>query len=234
MSQRQTRYQFSGGNYAFETGFTYDQQGNLSQLDYPRCLHYPCAGLDPSRTVDFGHTRGFLSSVAGFAPSLTYQQGGMLHQVSHANTVVESVEVDPTYPFERPYQITTSGVAGDNAWASGVYQYDGSGNVKQIGEQLYLYDRMSRLGEGQVEVGGETQSQTVSYDNYGNILALTTAGSTLATPVTTATNRLSGATYDAGGNLTDVTLSGEHYAYTELRGVPAKPAAARTTELNRL
>ncbi|MCP3994678.1 MAG: hypothetical protein GY722_06400 [bacterium] len=209
VSQHQTRYQFSGGNYAFETGFTYDEQGNVSQLEYPRCLHYPCAGLDPPRTVDFGHTRGFLSSVEDFATSLTYQQGGMLHEVSHANGVVETVAVDAAHPFERPYRITTT-----SGWDSEVYQYDGSGNVKQIGEQLYLYDRMSRLVNGQVEVGGETKSQTVSYDNYGNILALTTDGSTLATPVTTATNRLSGATYDAGGNLTDVTLSGEHYVYT--------------------
>ncbi|MCP3997491.1 MAG: hypothetical protein GY722_20890, partial [bacterium] len=97
VSRRQTRYQFGGGNYAFETGFTYDEQGNVGQLEYPRCLHGDCAGLDPPRTVEFGHTRGFLSSVAGFAPSLSYQRGGMLHEVSHANGVVESVEVDPAH-----------------------------------------------------------------------------------------------------------------------------------------
>ncbi|MCP3910608.1 MAG: hypothetical protein GY713_06615, partial [Actinomycetia bacterium] len=123
VSRRLTRYKFNGGNYTFETGFTYDPQGNLSQLEYPRCLHGPCAGLDPPRTVDFGHTRGFLSSVAGFATSLTYQRGGMLQDVSHTNGVIESVAVDAAHPFERPYQITTSGVTTGN-WASGVYQYD--------------------------------------------------------------------------------------------------------------
>ncbi len=39
--RRQTRYQFSGGNFAFETGFTYDQQGNISQLEYPRSATTP-------------------------------------------------------------------------------------------------------------------------------------------------------------------------------------------------
>ncbi|MCP4843567.1 MAG: RHS repeat protein, partial [Actinomycetia bacterium] len=179
VSRRQTRYRFDAGNFAFETGFAYDQLGNLSQLEYPRCLHGSCADLDPPRTIDFGHTRGFLSSVTGFA-SLTYQQGGMLHQVIHANGVVETIDVDPLYPFERPHSITTTGVTPAD-WNSGVYEYDGSGNVRKIGTSVYRYDRMSRLLSGQVQVGGATKAQSLSYDAFGNILALTTDGVTLTT-----------------------------------------------------
>ncbi|MCP3992287.1 MAG: hypothetical protein GY724_24670, partial [Actinomycetia bacterium] len=197
VSQRQTRYNLTGTHNAFITGFAYDDLGNLSQIDYPRCLHFPCVGLDPPRSVSFGYTQGFLSSVDGFASSLTYQRGGMLHQVNHANTVVETVEVDPDHPFDRPYRITTSGVTPDD-WDSGIYEYDGSGNVKKIGDQLFRYDKMSRLVDGQVEVDGMIKTQAMAYDAFGNILSITTDGNALATPVNAATNRLTGAIYDAG------------------------------------
>ena len=82
VSERQTRYQLGLGHFAFSTGFEYDPLGRVSSLSYPRCLHYGCAGRDPERTVGFTYQRGFLTSVGGFATSLTYQLGGMLHQVA--------------------------------------------------------------------------------------------------------------------------------------------------------
>ncbi len=217
VSQRQTRYHLSGTTYAFTTGFTYDDLGNVSQIDYPRCLHHSCAGDDPARAVDFDYTLGYLSSVPGFAPELTYQQGGMLHQVTHANAVVETITVDPAHPFDRPYRITTSGVTSGN-WNTGVYAYDGSGNVKLIDDETFRYDRMSRLISGQVDVGGVSKTQSLTYDAFGNILSLTTDGAAQPTATSSATNRLTEASispaYDAGGNLADVTLGGEHYVYT--------------------
>ena len=217
VSQRQTRYHLAGTTYAFITGFSYDDLGNMSQIDYPRCLHHGCVGDDPPRTVDFGHTRGYLSSVPGFASSLTYQRGGMLHKVSHTNSVVETIAVDPTYPFDRPYRISTSGVTNGN-WNTGVYAYDGSGNIRGIDDESYRYDRMSRLVSGQVDVGGASKTQSLTYDAYGNLLSLTTDGTTQPTATSSTTNRLTEASlspvYDAGGNLADVTLGGEHYLYT--------------------
>ena len=217
VSQRQTRYHLAGTTYAFITGFSYDDLGNMSQIDYPRCLHHGCVGDDPPRTVDFGHTRGYLSSVPGFASSLTYQRGGMLHKVSHTNSVVETIAVDPTYPFDRPYRISTSGVTNGN-WNTGVYAYDGSGNIRGIDDESFRYDRMSRLITGQVDVGGVTKTQSLTYDAYGNLLSLTTDGTTQPTATSSTTNRLTEASlspvYDAGGNLADVTLGAEHYLYT--------------------
>jgi hypothetical protein len=108
------------------------------------------------------------------------------------------------------YQVQVSG--GDN-WSSGPYLYDGAGNVKRIGSQRYKYDRMSRLVEGEVLVGAQEKTQSLSYDAFGNILSLNTDGSTQSNPTRSSTNRLN-ADYDAGGNLTDVTLGGETYEYT--------------------
>ncbi|MCP4225313.1 MAG: hypothetical protein GY773_18400 [Actinomycetia bacterium] len=74
---------------------------------------------------------------------------------------------------------------------------------------------MSRLLDGQVEVGGVTKAQSLSYDAFGNILSLTTDGVTLTTPVETATNRLHPdfALYDDGGNVDGISLGGDEYGY---------------------
>jgi hypothetical protein len=146
-------------------------------LRYPRCLHAGCVGDDPPREVDFSYVRGFLTPVAGYAPSLSYQLGGMLHQVAHANGVTETIATKPGFPMQRPHQITTTGVSGGNNWSSGIYLYDGAGNVKRIGSQRYQYDRMSRLVEGEVLVGGQNKTQALDYDAFGNLESLTTDGS---------------------------------------------------------
>jgi RHS repeat-associated protein len=214
ISARQTRATVGVGHYAFLTELEWTRQGNLDLLRYPRCLHGGCVGDDPPREVDFRYVRGFLTSVAGYAPSLSYQLGGMLHQVAHANGVTETIATKPGFPMQRPHQITTTGVASGNNWSSGTYLYDGAGNVKRIGSQRYQYDRMSRLVEGEVLVGAQEKTQSLAYDAFGNILSLTTDGSFQSNPTSNSTNRLTSAAYDAGGNLTDITLSGETYEYT--------------------
>jgi hypothetical protein len=73
---------------------------------------------------------------------------------------------------------------------------------------------MSRLLAGEVLVGAQEKTQSLAYDAFGNILSLNTDGSSQSTPTSNATNRLNNADYDAGGNLTDVTLGGESYQYT--------------------
>ena len=214
VSARQTRANFGTEHYAFLTELVWDFQGNPESLSYPRCLHHPCVGNDVAREVEFNYQHGFLSEVEGYATSLAYQLGGMLHKVEHANGVTETIETKATFPMQRPHRISTSGVVGAQDWETGVYLYDGVSNIKAIGAQRYQYDRMSRLIEGQVEVDGLMKSQVLQYDNFGNILRLITDGSVETTPVDDATNRLSAATYDAGGNLTNLTVGGEIHQYT--------------------
>ena len=47
-----------------------------------------------------------------------------------------------------PYQITTIGAipSGSN-FSSGIYAFDGAGDVKSIGSDYFLYDKMGRLTE---------------------------------------------------------------------------------------
>ncbi|NJL29130.1 MAG: hypothetical protein HC897_15230 [Thermoanaerobaculia bacterium] len=104
----------------------------------------------------------------------------------------------------------------NRGWDTGIYSYDGAGNVKQIGTQVFRYDRFKRMTSGEVTVGSQDRVQSASYDVYNNLLALTTNGSTLTTTVNTATNRLTSfsATYDAAGNLTRQVRGSETHQYT--------------------
>jgi len=230
ISARQTRFSFNGQTFAFQTGFETDAQGNLSAIDYPQCLHAPCAGETPARRVTYGHTRGFLTSVPGYADALTYQAGGSLHQVEHANGVDYTFELNPADGLERPFQISTS--AG---WSTGTYGYDGAGNVHRIGTQDFRYDRLSRMVSGEVLTGAQTHTQTATFDAYGNLIQLVNDGSAQSIPVNAATNRitLAGSSYDEGGNLTRLAAGGEVFAY-EYDGVGAMKHLQSNTDLARI
>jgi RHS repeat-associated protein len=87
-------------------------------------------------------------------------------------------------PSARPDQLGP-------AWKSGIYTYDGAGNISAIGTNVYAYDALSRL------------TGPYQYDAYGNMTGHTVD----------AHNQLTGAgiQYDAAGNLK--MYGGENYAY---------------------
>ena len=93
-------------------------------------------------------------------------------------------------------------------------RYDGAGNISSIGSQQFRYDGRSQLTSGQVLDSAALRSQTVMYDDYGNITQLVTNGQAIALPVL-STNRLGGAfAHDAAGNLTKFVLDSEVAEYT--------------------
>jgi RHS repeat-associated protein len=85
------------------------------------------------------------------------------------------------------------------SWGPRTYTYDGSGNIKEIGTDNYTYDSAGRLIAA--TVGG--RSESFKYDEFGNLLEKSVAGSTpVAIPVDASSNRMVNATYDAAGNVT--------------------------------
>lgn len=79
-------------------------------------------------------------------------------------------------------------VAGQTtSWTTGTYVYDGSGNIKNIGTQVYQYDALGRLVSGTV---APAQTQSVTYDAFGNIKTMTTAGVPMTFGVDQGTNRM--------------------------------------------
>jgi RHS repeat-associated protein len=204
---------------------TYDALGNVTSLAYPQCTHAACAAPSP-RTVNFSYSDDLLSAVgipgnAGYyASSLTYYPNLMVAQVVHTNNPADSTKsLTDTYandPFEmrRPASVTTTTPASAVRWSTGAYAYDGAGNVKTIGTHTFAYDKVSRLTASNqyLEPTASTtlRTQTFTYDPYGNLL--TFGGSSARnTPTTPQTNHLTGATYDASGNVT--SWNGNTYTY---------------------
>lgn len=212
VSNRTTQMTFNGTpSESFSQSWAWNELGDLGNLSYPVCQFPACVPV--ARALSPGYTNGFLTSVPGWA-TLSYHANGMVNQVTHANTVVDTQANDPD-SMRRPASISAA-KNGTTLWTSGAYSYDASGNVVKTGSGYYLYDRVSRLIEGRVYDGptgaGTQKWQSYSYDPFGNILSIGgTSGR--ATPTSSATNRLNGTgtTYDTAGNLT--AWNGNTYQY---------------------
>ncbi len=148
VSGRQTRFNLGGATHAFNLSQTYDQLGSVTSVSYPQCVGESagCSDAAPPRTVISTYLKGYLRTIPGYVDKVSYQAGGMLHKIEHANDVDYEIAIDLTDGLERPYEITTT--AG---WTTGSYGYDGAGNIHRIDGLQYRYDRLSRLVSGQAK-----------------------------------------------------------------------------------
>ena len=116
---------------------------------------------------------------------------------------------------------------GPTNWCSGLYQYDGTGNIKFIGADAYTYDELGRLVKGTADVQrtGVYSRQDYTYDPFGNRTDVSRfqgsvgcAGSCeVPVTVSSSTNHITsnGALYDDAGNLTYIqtTIGSTNYTY---------------------
>jgi len=213
LSHKLTRLELPGGGAAFESTLGYDAWGEVARVGYPRCLA-PCADPAPAREIAYERSLGLLTAVPGFAEKISYRAGGSLAAIEHRNGVVERRTEDPS-GLERPHRLETENLADGRAWTSGVYRYDGAGNIRRIGPQFFRYDELGRLVEGETRTSWGQGTQYAEYDAFGNLSSLTTDGRQRTFAADAATNRLggSGAVYDAAGNLTAFALDGASYRY---------------------
>ncbi|MGV8040543.1 MAG: RHS repeat domain-containing protein [Thermoanaerobaculaceae bacterium] len=196
---------------AFTQGFSWDPTGQPSALSYPRCSNAdPCGGV-PERNVYFRYAQGLLDAVLpSYASSLTYHPGGLVASVVHGNPSVEPgsevkdlIELDA---FGQPRPVRMRTMRGtENLWSSGTYDYDPSGNIKGLADDGikgrtdgYVYDRVSRVVEGNLG----TNSETYEYDVYGNMKKYNGTAIPLEAPGGVPNNRLgTGASYNNRGSL---------------------------------
>jgi len=199
---------------SFTQSWEYTDLGDVETIGSPRCTFPECSGAAASpRTINFGYTRGYLTSVEGYASLISYHPSGMVSQIAHTNGITVTQAADP-HGMMRPASITAK-FGTTTQWTTGSYSYDGSGNVTAMGTSWFLYDLVSRLTSATlftgVTGGGTEKQQSYVYDAFGNIQSITgTSGR--ATPTDSDTNRLQGsAVYDSAGNLT--FWNGNHYEY---------------------
>ena len=106
--------------------------------------------------------------------------------------------------------ITTNDVYLPSSKINITYNYTAGSNNGKIGSATdslsgetvtYQYDSLNRL----ISASGSGWTQTQAYDGFGNLTSRTGTGTaqstTISTPTNATTNRLSGYTYDANGNL---------------------------------
>lgn len=99
-------------------------------------------------------------------------------------------------------------------WSTGQYIYDGSGNIKKIGNDSFVYDKVGRLVTA--VVGGKTE--TYKYDSFGNLTEKTVTGeSAIVNPTDGSSNRLVGEAYDGAGAI--LTRNGAYQYYYDSVGM---------------
>jgi RHS repeat-associated protein len=155
----------------------------------------------------------FAGATPNVSAALQYKSGLPTKLTSGTQTLVESAEYNPSAALSkwiagspnnvvtnifqdislmpRPRQITTTG------FDSGIYSYDGAGNILSIGSDSFTYDARSRVKTG--------LGQTFQYDRYGNLNPAS---------VNYLTNRLTTAAYDDRGN--QLRGNNQIYRYDEL------------------
>ena len=226
--------------HAYTQSYTYNRLGQVTSITYPTCTHGSCTTAPngnpgPTRVVTNSYSEGLLTgvtdSVTGGVSSISYSLNGMVNQVTHANGVVDTTEVNPANNMMRPQRIfttnalTQSGGTGGN-WDTGIYSYDGAGNITRMGADYFVYDQVSRLVEGTAFAAGNAR-QSYQYDPFGNIIQKTTTvnGTALVENISinSSKNRLATATYGPRGSL--ATYQGRGYNFdlaNRLRYAPGK------------
>jgi RHS repeat-associated protein len=120
-------------------------------------------------------------------------------------------------------------VAATTAWTAGVaYEYDGAGNVTNVGDDSFIYDSVDRLVSGTVS-GKERRYE---YDAFGNRTKCTDVasggGDCQTATIIASSNRLASATYDEAGSMT--MYSGKTYTYDAAGMLQADTAAPMARE----
>jgi RHS repeat-associated protein len=133
---------------------------------------------------------------------------------SRARVLAADPRVKSVVPMGRVPMPQTA-VVETVGWSSGVsYNYDGVGNITQIGNDTFFYAGVPRPPHATVNSVG----RTYNYDAYGNRTACTQLGQNdcQGFSINTAENRnrITGAGYDPSGNLTG--LSGHIYSYDSM------------------
>jgi len=150
--------------------------------------------------VSYGYTNGFLTAVPSYATSISYSVNTMPYQIAHANGVSATYGLDSNR-IQRVAGVTTTGASTNNLNLT-PFAYDGADNIKSIGSQTFVYDKVSRLTSATIVTGGTSKTQAASYDAFGFILSLNTNGTNQTFTPVSGTNHISGSNYDGAGAVT--------------------------------
>jgi RHS repeat-associated protein len=228
ISSKSTQFAESGiDTERHDQSFTWSPGGELLSESYPVCTGGVCSSGQPARVQNYGYAHGVLGSVEGWASAIGYHESGMVASVTHTNGTADTISEDG-YGRARPAQVKS--VSGATTlFDSGAMTYDGAGNIEAMGASRFRYDGVSRLAEAEIVLNTGTYRQSYALDGFGNLQSITTtpaggSATTVPTPTSVSTNRLSSGTYDVGGNLTN--WNGNVYTFDVLNRMTRIQAGA--------
>lgn len=143
--------------------------------------------------------------------TVTYQPTGAVASWNAANGVLTTIDQDLSL-MARPREIKVTKNPGPvTLFDSGIYTYDGAGNIAAIGNDNFGYDPRSRITEANYPdalIQRQLERQLYSYDLYGNLVSRSNvSGDSVTTDVfcsgTCVNNQMLFSSYDARGNLTN-------------------------------
>ncbi|MDP9178990.1 MAG: hypothetical protein M3O61_15030 [Gemmatimonadota bacterium] len=169
-------------------------------------------------TIYRGKLEGAVDAAGTFTIALSESMATMIARDPHVRSV-EKLDLGAAVTTEA----TATGAIGTNAvteWKLGDYQYDGSGNIKKIGNDVFVYDSRSRLTRGDAGAG---HKQEYTYDGFGNVRTIITdAPGPIATNQTSPyktsvavnpkTNRAEFPGTDTGNPIETDPLTGQAYS----------------------
>ena len=153
------------------TFYSYDSMGQVNSLQYPTTLP-PGGGSSTSITIPRVH--GFAQSVQSnrglIVTAAMYDHGGTLKQWNAGSGVRTHLVPDPEVQG-RIQEFKVTNASGGMLWTTGLYDFDGGGNIKSIGADEFVYDALGRLKEAEMPgpTGSPIYRQTYSYDPFGNL-----------------------------------------------------------------
>lgn len=188
----------TGGLPELTESFYYNSLGLISGHVHPRPETPNTLPFVVATEYDQGlPVRQYLNGLQ-LVKSVSYQPSGGLAGYTTGlgigYDVTTTISQDGYLP--RPSRIQTSGAS--STFDSGVYGYDGAGNIRAMGGDTFSYDSRSRLMRAEIPLDGPKQEFT--YDRFGNMLSRTGVNAQSFT-IDSPTNHVVGYGY-LRGNLT--------------------------------
>ena len=212
----------------FVQEYVFDRLGRRTSVTYPSCAgsgfcNDPGDYQGPVHTVSYHHSYDqMMAATSSLGPSATfgYHPNGQLRLASLGNGTANALlQGSSGLPRPRRIQVVRAGTA---LFDTGIYRYDGMGNIAEIGTDLYTYDAAGRLLSGTVRHAGAGRREDYRYDGFDNLSGVRRDGSPAWRDLRVdAKNRTVVAgldddlRYDGAGNLvyrgrTEVTLTTPH------------------------
>jgi RHS repeat-associated protein len=170
---------FAGAASVGSLVYVYDYFGMESRTTYPEGP----TGKGGAFAVRYVHANGHLTRVEDAQTtatygSLKYNAAGGVQTVTTTGNI--STMIEPDTPRNRPRKITigagnydpdTDSYSGGTHYRSGLYQYDGAGNIAAIGSSTYAYDAANRIVQAVELVFNDAmqRSHVYAYDDFGNM-----------------------------------------------------------------